>query len=78
MIITEYYTTREDGVVLNKTYSDKDYYIERDGVKYAEAIDPVTLNRTYTETGEPLPDSPDPTEATTSDLYNALAELGVE
>ena len=26
--------------------------------------------------GEPLPDSPDPTEATTSDLYNALAELG--
>ena len=28
--------------------------------------------------GEPLPDSPDPTEATTSDLYNALAELGVE
>ena len=28
--------------------------------------------------GEPLRDSPDPTEATTSDLYNALAELGVE
>ena len=75
MIITEYYTTREDGVVLNKTYSDKGYYIERDGVKYAEAIDPVTLNRTYTETGEPIHDTD---EATTSDLYNALEELGVK
>ena len=78
MIITKHYTTREDGVILNRTYSDKGYYIERDGVKYAEAIDPVTIDRTYTETDEPLPDSPDPTEATTSDLYNALAELGVE
>ena len=75
MIITEYYTTREDGVVLNKRYSDKGYYIERDGVKYAEAIDPVTLNRTYTETGEPIHDTD---EATTSDLYNALEELGVK
>ena len=28
--------------------------------------------------GEIIPDSPDPTEATTSDLYNALAELGVK
>lgn len=28
--------------------------------------------------GEPFPDSLDPTKATTSDLYNALAELGVE
>lgn len=50
MIITEYYSTREDGVILNRTYSDKSYYIERDGVKYAEAIDPAKLNRTYKET----------------------------
>jgi hypothetical protein len=54
MIVTEYYTTRKDGVVLNRTYSDKGYYIERDRVRYAEAIDPAALGRTYTETDEPI------------------------
>lgn len=54
MIITEYYTTRKDGVILNRTYSDKGYYIERDGVKYVEAIDPAELGRTYIETNEPI------------------------
>ncbi len=53
-IITEYYRTREDGVVLNRTYSDKGMMIERDGVKYSEAIDPAVLNRQYTETDEPI------------------------
>ena len=53
-IITEYYKTREDGVVLNRTYSDKGMMIERDGVRYEEAIDPVELNRQYTETNEPI------------------------
>ena len=54
MIITEYYRTREDGVVLNRTYSDTGMMIERDGVRYSEAIDPVDLNRQYTETDEPI------------------------
>lgn len=53
-IITEYYKTREDGVVLNRTYSDKGVMIERDGVRYDEAIDPAELNRKYTETDTPL------------------------
>ena len=53
-IITEYYKTREDGVVLNRTYSDKGMTIERDGVRYEEAIDPAELNREYTETDEPI------------------------
>jgi hypothetical protein len=53
-IITEYYTTREDGVVLNRTYSDKGMKIERDGVRYDEAIDPAEINRQYTETDEPI------------------------
>ena len=52
MIITEYFRTREDGVVLNRTYSDKGMMIERDGVRYSEAIDPAELNRQYTETDE--------------------------
>jgi hypothetical protein len=53
-IITEYYRTREDGVVLNRTYSDNGMMIERDGVRYFEAIDPAELNRQYTETDEPI------------------------
>ena len=54
MIITEYYMTREDGVVLNRTYSDIGMMIERDGERYEEAVDPAELNRTYTETDEPI------------------------
>lgn len=56
MIITEYYTTRKDGVVLNRTYSNKGCYIERDDIKYVEAIDPEELGRVYTETDEKIPD----------------------
>lgn len=48
-IVTEYYRTRNDGVVLNRTYSDSGLMIERDGEIYAEAIDPADLNRQYTE-----------------------------
>ena len=33
MIITEYYMTRTDGVVLNRTYSDEGIMIEREGVQ---------------------------------------------
>lgn len=54
MIVTEYYKTRSDGVVLNRTYSDKGMMIERDGVRYSEAIDPAELGRVYTETDEPI------------------------
>ena len=63
MIITEYYKTREDGVVLNRTYSDRGMMIERDGVHYSEAIDPAELNRQYTETDDTIVDDADPNEA---------------
>lgn len=53
-IITEYFKTREDGVVLNRTYSDRGMKIERDGDLYDEAIDPAELSRQYTETDEPI------------------------
>ena len=52
MIIVEYYKTRKDGVVLNRTYSDAGMMIERDGVRYSEAIDPLDSWRVYTETDE--------------------------
>jgi hypothetical protein len=53
-IVTEYFRTREDGVVLNRTYSDKGMMIERDGVRYCEAIDPAEFGRQYIETDEPI------------------------
>ncbi len=53
-IITEYYKTRYDGVVLVRTYSNRGMMIERDGVQYSEAIDPAELNRQYTETDIPV------------------------
>ena len=75
-IITEHYKTREDGVVLNRTYSDKGMMIEREGIRYEEAIDPAELNRRYTETDEPIEITTD--EATEADYQAALREMGVE
>ncbi len=59
MVKTEYYTTREDGVALNRSYSDRGLMIERNGVQYSEAIDPADLGRTYTETDVPVEQAPD-------------------
>ena len=41
MIKTEYYTTRNDGVLLVKTYSTENKYIKQNetGLEYTEAID---------------------------------------
>jgi hypothetical protein len=78
-IITEYFKTRDDGVVLHRTYSDAGYMIERDGVRYSEAIDPAELSRTYIETDEPIPREYgyEPNGATKTDYQNALREMGV-
>ncbi len=62
MIVTEYFRTREDGVVLNRTYSDAGMMIERDGVRYDEAVDPEELGRVYVETDEPIHATEEPTE----------------
>ena len=48
-VVTKYYMTRKDGVVLNHSYSDLGPMIERDGVQYREAVDPAGLGRAYTE-----------------------------
>lgn len=53
MIQAETITIR--GRQLTRTYSDAGRYIERDGARYAEAVDPVGSGRTYTETDEPIP-----------------------
>lgn len=36
------------------TYSDEGYMIERDGIVYSDAIDPIDSGRVYTETTEKL------------------------
>lgn len=49
-IVTEYYATRSDGTVLNRTYSDEGMYIEWNGEVYEEAIDPTDVERQHNET----------------------------
>ena len=62
------------GKAFVKQYSDGGFYIERDGAKYAEAIDPADIPREYTETGEPIESE---TEPTVEDTLEMLNELGV-
>ena len=51
MKICEYYRTRKDGVILVRTYSDSNFYIQKEGTneKYGEAID---IGETYIENNE--------------------------
>ena len=58
MIRTESVTIA--GRTFVRTYSDSGYMVERDGVRYSEAIDPAEYNRQYTETDELV--EPDMTE----------------
>ena len=55
MVIYQNYTT-DEGVKRVKAYSDKNVYIERDGVPYSEADDFVYQNRKYAETDELIED----------------------
>ncbi len=74
MIVTEYFMTRKDGVVLNRTYSDAGFYILQNetGIQYSEAVDVEGADYTYTETDELIPAEGD--EATESDYLEAPAE----
>ena len=50
--------------------------IERDGVRYSEAVDPLDSGRLYTETDEPI--DVGTKEETVEDYKAALHILGVE
>lgn len=52
MIIVE--TVTINGIDYQRTYSDIGMKIEREGVRYDEAIDPTGIGREYTETDEPI------------------------
>lgn len=45
-----------NGKAFVRTYSDQNMMIEREGLVYSEAIDPVGSGRTYTETDMPIPE----------------------
>ena len=70
-------TTKEiNGVVYDYAYSDSGFMIERDGVRYSEAVDPIDSGRLYTETDEPI--DVGTREETVEDYKTALQILGVE
>lgn len=77
MIVTENMTI--NGVAFVKTYSDRGMMVERDGIRYSEAIDPAVFGRKYTETDEPISTDPEipEDEATAEDYEAALREMGV-
>jgi hypothetical protein len=52
MIIREFYRTRSDGVNLYKTYSDKNVYIQKEGIDfhYTQAVDIEDASFVYVET----------------------------
>lgn len=52
MIITEQLAIGGRDFV--RTYSDLGMMVERDGVRYSEAIDPAEFGRVYIETDEPI------------------------
>lgn len=70
-------TTKEiNGVMYAYAYSDSGFMIERDGVRYSEAVDPLDSGRVYTETDEPIDMGTD--EVTVEDYQTALNEFGVK
>lgn len=70
MIKTE--TITINGKEYIRTYSDRGFMVERDGIQYDEAIDPIEFDRKYTET-----ETPTENEATEADYISALEDLGV-
>lgn len=59
-----------NGRELVRTYSDTGHMIQQSGtgVVYSEAVDPVEMGRTYTETDELVPD----TELTAEEALNII------
>ena len=69
-------TKEINGVVYDYAYSDSGYMIERGGVRYSEAVDPLDSGRLYTETEEPI--DVGTREESVEDYKAALQILGVE
>lgn len=77
MIQKEFYKTRQDGVNLYRTYSDKGLQIRKVGTDevYDEAIDVENVPYIYEETDTPIEPYVDVAE---EDYQAALREMGVK
>ena len=73
MIKTDTITIR--GRQMARTYSDAGMMIERDVVRYSEAVDPIGSGRTYTETDEPVPEEPMDLETRVTRLETTTANI---
>ena len=49
MIVTEFYATRKDGVILNRAYSNLNRYVIDNGIEYKEIIYPSYISKKITE-----------------------------
>lgn len=88
MIDREFHRTREDGVNLYRTFTNKNVYIrqEQTGEEYpVEAIDVENAPYTYIETDKPVEDAlisdieqKAETDLTVKDTLEMLGELGVD
>ena len=65
-----------NGAIYDYAYSDSGYMIERDGVRYSEAVDPLNSGRVYTETDELIEIKID--NATAEDYRKTLNKFGAE
>ena len=71
MIIYQNYTT-ESGAERVKAFSDRNVYIERDGVEYTDADDFAYQNRVYTETNKPIEGEPQDETEQKAEAYDYL------
>nr|WP_316624557.1 hypothetical protein [uncultured Ruminococcus sp.] len=74
MIQTEFYKTRDDGVDLYRSYSDRDMKIQKDGTEqlYDEAIDVENSGYTYTETDIPIEGEEEDEQAQKAAAYDII------
>ena len=71
MIIYQNYTA-ESGAERVKAFSDRNVYIERDGVEYTDADDFAYQNRVYTETDKPIEGEPQDEAEQKAEAYDYL------
>ena len=76
MVISE--TVKIDDKNYTRTASDSGYYIERNGVRYVEAIDPLASGREYNETTELIETEPETTEAKLEEVSAKVEKLSAD
>lgn len=76
MIISE--TVKIDDKNYTRTASDSGYYIERNGIRYVEAIDPLASGREYTETDILIETEPETTEAKLEKVSAKVEKLSAD